>query len=58
VRQLSIDVGIPQRLSEVDVTESSLGSMANAAIQIRRLLDNNPRSMIRDDIYEIYKQAF
>jgi alcohol dehydrogenase class IV len=58
VRQLSIDVGIPQTLSEVNVTESSLGSMADAAIEIKRLLDNNPRSMTRDDIYGIYKRAF
>jgi alcohol dehydrogenase len=58
VRQLSIDIGIPQHLSEVHVTAESLGSMADAAIQIRRLLDNNPRSMTRDDVYRIYQQAF
>jgi len=58
VRQLSIDIGIPQHLSEVHVTSESLGSMADAAIQIRRLLDNNPRSMTRDDVYRIYQQAF
>ena len=58
MRQLSIDVDIPQTLSEVNVTESSLGSMADAAIEIKRLLDNNPRSMTRDDIYGIYKKAF
>ena len=58
VRLLSQDVGIPQHLSEVGVTESSLGRMADAAIEIRRLLDNNPRSMTRDDIYTIYRQAY
>ncbi len=58
VRQLAIDVRIPQRLSEVGVTEASLASMADDAIEIRRLLDNNPRSMTRDDIYGIYKLAY
>jgi len=58
VRQMSIDVGIPQRLSEVGVTESALATMADDAIQTRRLLDNNPRSMTRDDIYQIYRAAF
>jgi len=58
VRQLSIDVRIPQRLSEVGVTEAALASMADDAIQQQRLLVNNPRSMTRDDIYEIYKQAY
>lgn len=58
VRQMSIDIGIPQRLSEVGVTESSLATMADDAIEIRRLLDNNPRSVTRDDIYQIYRAAF
>ena len=58
VRQISIDVAIPQKLSEVGVTESSLATMADDAIKIRRLLDNNPRSVTRNDIYEIYKAAF
>jgi alcohol dehydrogenase class IV len=58
VRQLSVDIGIPQTLSEVGVMESSLGPMADAAIEITRLLDNNPRSMTRDDIHGIYGQAF
>ncbi len=58
IRQISIDVAIPQKLSEVGVTEPSLATMADDAIKIRRLLDNNPRSVTRNDIYEIYKAAF
>lgn len=58
VRQLSIDIGIPQHLSEVHITQESLAPMADAAFGIRRLLDNNPRSMTREDVYHIYQQAF
>ena len=58
VRQISVDTKIPQTLSEVGVTEASLATMADDAIEIRRLLDNNPRSVTRGDIYEIYRAAF
>lgn len=57
VRQMSIDVGIPQHLSEVGVPESAVDRMADAAIEIRRLLDNNPRTLTRNDAYNIYRQA-
>lgn len=57
VRQISIDVGIPQHLTEVGVPESALDRMADAAIGIRRLLDNNPRTLTRSDVYNIYRQA-
>jgi hypothetical protein len=32
--------------------------MSDAAIEIKRLLDNNPRYVTRDDIYRVYKMAF
>jgi alcohol dehydrogenase len=59
VRQISIDVGIPQFLHEVGVTEDSLAPMAESVIATQqRLMVNNPRSMTRDDVYQVYRQAF
>jgi len=56
-RQLALDVGIPQRMSEVGVPEEAITKMAEAAVEIRRLLDNNPRAMTLDDIIQIYQEA-
>jgi alcohol dehydrogenase class IV len=40
------------------VPESDLGAMADEAHAIRRLLDNNPRDISRDEILTIYRAAF
>ncbi|MGB9866856.1 MAG: iron-containing alcohol dehydrogenase [Bacillota bacterium] len=57
VVQLSQDVGIPQRLSQVGVTEKDLEVLADGAIRQTRLLSNNPRVLSKDDIYVIYRKA-
>ena len=49
-----LDEHIPQRMSEVGVLEEAVPKMAEAAVEIRRLLDNNPRAMILDDIIQTY----
>ncbi|MCW3489414.1 iron-containing alcohol dehydrogenase [Dethiobacter alkaliphilus] len=57
VRQLSQDVGIPQTLTELGVTEDSLGSLAEGAMQAARLIDNNPRLIKLDDVKQIFSRA-
>jgi len=51
-------LGIDMRLSRHGVPESDLGTMAAEAHAIRRLLDNNPREISRDDIMALYRAAF
>jgi alcohol dehydrogenase class IV len=51
-------LGIEMRLSRLGVPESDLGRMADEAHGIRRLLDNNPREISRDEILAIYQAAF
>ncbi|UFN47823.1 iron-containing alcohol dehydrogenase [Roseomonas sp. OT10] len=51
-------LGIEMKLSRLGVPEGDLGSMATEAHAIRRLLDNNPRDISRDQILAIYQAAF
>jgi alcohol dehydrogenase class IV len=52
------DLGIEMRLSALGVPADDLGAMADEALTIRRLLDNNPRDLSRDAIFEMYRAAF
>jgi alcohol dehydrogenase class IV len=50
-------LGIEMRLSRLGVPESDLGAMATEAHAIRRLLDNNPRELSREEILAMYRTA-
>jgi alcohol dehydrogenase class IV len=52
------DLGIEMRLSALGVPKDDLGIMADEAHAIRRLLDNNPRDLSRDEILKMYETAF
>lgn len=52
------DLGLEMRLSELGVAEGDLPAMAEEAHAIRRLLDNNPRDIGREEILTIYRAAF
>lgn len=51
---LSGRIGIPQHLSEVGVRAEDIPEMATMALNVTRLLSNNPREMTRPDIEGIY----
>lgn len=51
------DLGITMRLAAHGVRAEHVPAMATEAAGIRRLLDNNPRPMNRDDIADIYRAA-
>lgn len=51
-------LGCTMSLSMLGVPEDDLPRMAEEAHAIRRLLDNNPRDLGRDDILSIYRAAF
>lgn len=57
VKELSEDVGIPQTMREVGVKEEQIEGLAAAAINVTRLLGNNPRVMTLDDIRAVYRKA-
>ena len=52
------DLGIEMRLSKLGVAEDDLPVLADEAHAIRRLLDNNPRDIGRDEILELYRAAY
>ncbi|MBE9607261.1 iron-containing alcohol dehydrogenase [Acetobacteraceae bacterium H6797] len=52
------DLGVEMKLSKLNVPESDLETMATEAHAIRRLLDNNPRDLSRDQILDMYKAAY
>ncbi len=58
IRQLSLDVGIPQKMREVGVPKEAIPGMAAAAIQITRLMDNNPRRLSQAEVQAIYESAW
>jgi len=58
VRKLSRDVGIPQRLRDINIPKEAIPQMAAAAIKVNRLLKNNPRSITLSDIKQIYQHAY
>jgi alcohol dehydrogenase len=55
---LSESIGLPQRLRDVDVPESSLQRLADEAMLQQRLLVNNPRDVDNADALAIYKAAW
>lgn len=58
VRTLSLDVGIPQRLRDVSIPEDSLPVLAEAAMKVTRLLENNPRRVTLADALALYRSAY
>jgi len=56
--QLSRNCGVPQTLSEINIPRDSIPSMAQAAMQVTRLLKNNLRPVTEADAVAIYEAAF
>ena len=57
VRQLSVDVGIPQTLKEIGVKEEDLDALADAAMA-DVCTGGNPRPCTKELVYGVYKTAF
>ncbi|MHB1318729.1 MAG: iron-containing alcohol dehydrogenase [Anaerolineae bacterium] len=58
VEVLCRDIGIVSRMRDLGVPESAIDPMAEAAMQVTRLLGNNPRIVTLDAAREIYRQAW
>ncbi|WP_426957049.1 iron-containing alcohol dehydrogenase [Muricoccus radiodurans] len=57
-RDFCARLGVEMQLSRLNVPRDDLGTMATEAHAIRRLLDNNPRDLSRDEILAMYEAAF
>ena len=58
LRQLSQNCGVPQRLAQLNVPRDAIPALARAALQVQRLLKNNPRPVAEKDAAQIYEAAF
>lgn len=58
VKAIYRDLKIPQSLRELNVPKEAIPEMARAAINVTRLMGNNPRKMVVEDIEKIYEKAF
>jgi alcohol dehydrogenase class IV len=56
-RQLSADIGIPQHLSKLGIAADQVGDLVVGAMQVTRLLRNNPRPLLAQDAEQIFRQA-
>ncbi len=56
--KLAAAVGIPSKLSELGIPQSAVDHMAEAAMEVKRLLKNNPREVTLQDAKDIYNSLF
>ena len=58
VNELIRDIGLPTRMRDIGVKEKDIRPMAEATMQVTRLLRSNPRRVSIESLEEIYKSAF
>ena len=57
VRELSEDIGLPQRIGNLGVTADQIPDLVSGALQVTRLLMNNPREVTAEDAEAIFQRA-
>jgi alcohol dehydrogenase class IV len=57
VKAIYKDLKIPQSLTELKVPKEAIPGMAKAAMNVTRLMGNNPREMAVEDVERIYEEA-
>ncbi len=50
VFELSRDIGIPQKLSEFGIRKEDIPGLAEAAVKVTRLMDNNPKKLTLEEV--------
>lgn len=58
VRALIAGCGMPAGISQLGVPEAALAGMIDAAMQVQRLLRQNPRDVTAEDVRDIYRRAY
>ena len=54
IYHLAAAVGIPDKLTALNIPQTAVDGMAKAAMQVQRLLKNNPREVTEQDARNIY----
>jgi alcohol dehydrogenase class IV len=58
IYRLAAAVGIPDKLTALGIPQSAVDGMAKAAMQVQRLLKNNPREVTEQDARNIYNSLY
>lgn len=58
IYQLAESVGIPKKLTDLDIPQTAVDGMAKAAMEVQRLLRNNPREVTEQDARDIYNSLY
>jgi alcohol dehydrogenase class IV len=58
IRDLNRRCGIPAHIAELGVPASAIDRMADSALTVQRLLQQNPRTVTVEDARDIYRRAF
>lgn len=58
LRSLASDCGIPSKLTEIGIEITAIPDLVATAMQVTRLLNNNPRIVTPEDAANIYRQLF
>ena len=58
ISKLSKDCGIPTTLTELGIPQDAVPRMAKAAMNVQRLLKNNPREVTEADARDIYNSLY
>ena len=58
IYRLAQAVGIPDKLTALGIPQTAVDGMAKAAMQVQRLLRNNPREVTEQDAKEIYQSLY
>ena len=58
IYRLAQAVGIPDKLTALGIPQTAVDGMAKAAMQVQRLLRNNPREVTEQDAKDIYNSLY
>jgi alcohol dehydrogenase class IV len=58
IYRLAEAVGIPDKLTALGIPQTAVDGMAKAAMQVQRLLKNNPRKVTEQDARDIYNSLY
>ena len=58
IYQLADAVGIPKKLTDLGIPQTAVDGMAKAAMEVQRLLKNNPREVTEQDARNIYNSLY
>ena len=56
--ELADAVGIPKKLTDLGIPQTAVPGMAKAAMEVQRLLKNNPREVTEQDARDIYNSLY